>query len=103
MSASQRPTIGIVGTGENARDHAAACRALSADLVAICDISAEALERFGIEFDCANRYQSLESLLDAHHLDVLIISTWVRTTPRSPFRRWTAVGSVRSWWRNRWR
>ncbi|MFM8515657.1 MAG: Gfo/Idh/MocA family protein [Actinomycetota bacterium] len=76
MSASQRPMIGIVGTGENARDHAAACRALSADLVAICDISAEALERFGNEFDCANRYQSLESLLDAHHLDVLIISAW---------------------------
>lgn len=76
MSTSHGPSIGIVGTGENARDHAAACRMLSADLVAICDVSAEALERFGNEFDCANRYQSLESLLDAHHLDVLIISTW---------------------------
>lgn len=76
MTASQRPTIGIVGTGENARDHAAACRALSADLVAICDISAEALERFGNEFDCANRYLSLDELLDSHSLDVLVISTW---------------------------
>lgn len=76
MTASQRPAIGIVGTGENARDHAAACRALSADLVAICDISAEALERFGNEFDCANRYLSLDELLDSHSLDVLVISTW---------------------------
>lgn len=76
MSASGGPSIGIVGTGENARDHAAACQALSADLAAICDISADALARFGSEFDCRNRYQSLEALLDAHHLDILIISTW---------------------------
>jgi len=76
MTASLGSSVGIIGTGENARDHAAACRAVSAELVAICDISPEAVERFGNEFDCANRYQSLESLLHAHHLDVLIISTW---------------------------
>jgi predicted dehydrogenase len=76
MTASPTPLVGIVGTGENARDHAAACRAVSAELAAICDISTESLERFGDEFDCANRYLSLDELLDAHLLDVLVISTW---------------------------
>lgn len=49
--------VGVVGTGENARDHAAACQAIpGVELVAICDISAEALARFGDEFGCEHRY-----------------------------------------------
>lgn len=76
MSTATAPVIGIVGTGENARDHAAACRVLGAELVAICDISAAALDRFGEEFACSNRYQSLDELFAQHEIDVLIISTW---------------------------
>jgi len=69
--------VGVVGAGENARDHAAACQAIpGVELVAICDISAEALARFGDEFGCEHRYQSLDAMLDAHDLDVLVISTW---------------------------
>jgi len=70
-------SIGIVGTGENARDHATACRSLpDAELVAICDISEDALDRFGDEFECGNRYLSLQALLSSHPLDLLVISTW---------------------------
>lgn len=76
MSTPTAPVIGIVGTGENARDHAVACRVIGAELVAICDISADALDRFGDEFACTNRYQSLDALLAQHEIDVLVISTW---------------------------
>ncbi len=70
-------SIGIVGTGENAHDHAAACQVIpGAELVAICDISADALARFGDEFGCPHRYESLDAMLGAHELDVLVISTW---------------------------
>lgn len=69
--------VGIVGTGENARDHARACRKVSqAELVAICDISEAALERFGIEFGVSRRYTALEEMLADHSLDLVIISTW---------------------------
>ena len=55
--------VGIIGTGENARDHGRACRNVEqAELVAICDISAEALQRFGDEFDVANRYTSPQEM-----------------------------------------
>jgi len=70
-------SIGIVGTGENARDHAAACRAIpGVELVAICDVSDRALTTFGDEFACPNRYRSLQAMLALHPLDLLVISTW---------------------------
>ncbi len=69
--------VGIIGAGENARDHARACRILPGfTLVAICDASAKALVRFGGEFQVPNRYRDLASMLVAHEFDLLIVSVW---------------------------
>jgi xylose dehydrogenase (NAD/NADP) len=69
--------VGIVGTGENARDHARACqRVRGVHLAAICDVSAAALKRFGDEFHVSRRYNSLDAMLASEQLDVLIVSVW---------------------------
>lgn len=69
--------VGIVGAGENARDHGRACRNVEeAELVAICDISAEALDRFGAEFNVSKRYTDLAQMLDQEELDLVVISVW---------------------------
>jgi len=69
--------VGIVGAGENARDHGRACRNVEqAELVAICDISAEALERFGAEFNVSSRYTDLALMLEREELDIVVISVW---------------------------
>ena len=52
--------VGLVGAGENARDHGRACHDSSqVEMVAICDISEVALERFGNEFNIPQRYTNL--------------------------------------------
>ncbi len=69
--------VGIIGTGENARDHGRACRHVEqAELVAICDISTEALQRFGDEFDVSRRYTRPQEMLNKEDLDIVIVSTW---------------------------
>ena len=74
---SARFRVGIIGAGENARDHGRACRNVDeAELVAICDISADALQRFGQEFCVSRRYTDLAEMLDREELDIVVISTW---------------------------
>ncbi|MBI2193909.1 MAG: Gfo/Idh/MocA family oxidoreductase [Planctomycetes bacterium] len=69
--------VGLVGTGGIARAHAAACKAMGdVDLCAVCDISREALDRFGGEFGVEKRHVGLESMLKAESLDVAILCTW---------------------------
>lgn len=69
--------VGLVGAGGIARAHAAACRQLDCvELVAICDVSADALQRFGTEFNVAQRYLHLDQMLAAADLDIAIISNW---------------------------
>ena len=76
----EKPTIykvGIVGAGENARDHGRACRNVEqAELVAICDISEAALRRYGDEFGVSNCYPGLEEMLARESLDIVVVSTW---------------------------
>ena len=56
--------VGIIGTGENARDHGRACHNVTqAELVAICDISEDALERFGNEYGVSKRYTNVDDML----------------------------------------
>ncbi|MFZ4385812.1 MAG: Gfo/Idh/MocA family protein [Chloroflexota bacterium] len=76
-----QPAIGvaIIGTGGIARAHARACREVEGvELVAICDVSPEALARFGDEWHvpASNRYPSVEALTEAIAPDIAIISTW---------------------------
>ena len=69
--------IGIVGTGGIARAHGRACQELEcAELCSICDVSAEALNRYGDEFGVASRYLDLDEMLAAENLDIAIICTW---------------------------
>ncbi len=69
--------VGIVGTGENARDHGRACASVEqTELVAICDISDTSLMRFGDEFGVSRRYTDLEEMLARESLDVVVVSTW---------------------------
>ena len=69
--------VGIVGTGENARDHGRACRDVEqAELVAICDISEEALKRFADEYGVSRRYTRLDEMLAQEELDIVVVSTW---------------------------
>lgn len=78
---SIQPVLGIaiIGTGAIARHHARACREVEGiELVAICDVSPEALTRFGDEWQVpvTNRYASVEALTEAIAPDIAIISTW---------------------------
>ena len=67
----------IVGAGENARDHGRACRlSPRVELAAICDVSPEALARFGAEYDVSARYTDLEAMLRTESPDLVIVSTW---------------------------
>ncbi len=69
--------VGLVGTGGIARAHASACAQLEqVELVAICDVSAESVERFGAEFGVAARYTDLQTMLAESALDIAIICTW---------------------------
>ncbi len=69
--------VGIVGAGENARDHGRACHSVEeTELVAICDISEAALQRYGDEFGVSSRYTSLDEMLARESLDVVVVSTW---------------------------
>lgn len=69
--------VGLVGTGGIARAHGTACQQIAqAELVAICDVSAEQLARYGEEFGVAARYTDLDAMLRDAALDIAIICTW---------------------------
>ena len=69
--------VGIIGTGENARDHGRACHNVTqAELVAICDISEDALGRFGNEYGVSKRYANVDDMLSQEDLDIVVISIW---------------------------
>ena len=72
-------SVCIVGAGGISRQHARACReAEGVTLTAVCDISREAAERFGEQWDVppARRYVSLDALLETEAPDIAVIATW---------------------------
>jgi xylose dehydrogenase (NAD/NADP) len=69
--------VGLVGTGGIARAHASACAQVAeVELVAICDVSEENVQRFGEEFGVEARYVDLQAMLAEAELDIAIICTW---------------------------
>ena len=69
--------VGLVGSGGIARAHGTACQALDgADLTAICDVSQEALDRYGEQFGVTNRYLDLDDMLEDANLDIAILCNW---------------------------
>ena len=69
--------VGLVGTGGIARAHGRACQQIAeAELVAVCDVSATQVVRYGEEFGVAARYTDLDAMLCEAELDIAIICTW---------------------------
>ena len=69
--------VGIIGGGGIARAHGrAAQNVAAADLVAVCDVSAEAAAKFGDEFGVEERYTDIDEMLEKAGLDLVIICTW---------------------------
>ena len=70
--------VGIVGAGGIARTHAKVLseRLDVAELVAVCDVSTEALERYGDVFDVPGRYLDLSEMLENEEVDIAIICNW---------------------------
>ena len=69
--------VGIIGGGGIARAHGrAAQNVAAADLVAVCDVSAEAAASFGDEFGVEQRYTDIDEMLDRAGVDLAIICTW---------------------------
>ena len=71
--------IGIVGAGGISRAHGrAAAQSNRAEIVAVCDVLPEAVERYRGEFDVRKGYTDLDLMLDNENLDIAIICTWGR-------------------------
>ena len=68
--------MAIIGCGGIAHCHARAAAQAGVRLQAICEVSAEALERFGDQYGVEGRYLSLEEMLAREELDIAVISTW---------------------------
>ena len=47
-----------------------------ADLTAICDVSQDALDRYGEQFGVTNRYLDLDDMLEEANLDIAILCNW---------------------------
>ena len=71
--------IGIVGAGGISRAHGrATAQSDRAEIVAVCDVLPEAVERYRGEFDVRKGYTDLDQMLDNENLDIAIICTWGR-------------------------
>lgn len=69
--------VGLVGVGGIARAHGIACQNLEeVELVAICDVSDQALRQYGDAFGVGRRYRHLDEMLASESLDIVIVCTW---------------------------
>lgn len=69
--------VAIVGAGSIARRHGRACQEVGeAELVAVCDVRPEAVERLGEELGVSRRIVGLEALLAGEPFDLAIVATW---------------------------
>lgn len=77
MSAARR--VAVVGCGGMGRHHLRVLADLDGfDTVALCDVSAEALETKGDEFGVDGRYTDVEAMLDASRPDIVVVATQTR-------------------------
>ena len=71
--------VGMVGCGGISRVHAKAYQVTeNTEMVCCADINAEAVSKFGEEFDIPEsaRYLSHEAMLEAEELDIISVCTW---------------------------
>jgi xylose dehydrogenase (NAD/NADP) len=72
-------SVVIVGTGGIAQAHARACREVEGvDLAAACDVSRDAVERFGNAWSLPpdRRFVDVEAMVESVRPDIAIIATW---------------------------
>jgi len=68
------PRRGYVST------HAGAyARTPGVELVALCDVNPQSLDRYGEKFGVRGRYTEIDQMLAAEHLDIVSICTWNNT------------------------
>ena len=76
--------IGIVGTGGIARAHGTACQQVDiAEIAAICDVSQEAVNRYGDQFEVTNRYTDLDEMLNVENRTLRLSAPGAHPTPKS--------------------
>ena len=69
--------MAIVGTGGIAQAHAGAAASVEGvDLVAVCDMSADAAKRFAATHQVEPIYTDVESLVRAQEIDIAVVGTW---------------------------
>ena len=69
--------MAIVGTGGIARAHGGAAASVEGvDLVAVCDKSAEAAQRFAAAHQVESIYTEVDELVRAQEIDIAVIGTW---------------------------
>jgi predicted dehydrogenase len=69
--------VGLIGTGGIARAHGKACQQVDrAELVAVCDISKDAMANFGERFGVEAQYLDLDEMLAKENLDIVVICNW---------------------------
>jgi predicted dehydrogenase len=69
--------VAIVGAGDIARAHAKACAQTDqAELVAVCDVSQPAIDRFTEQLAVNATYTVLAEMLTQEQIDIAIICTW---------------------------
>ena len=96
--ANAQLAVVIVGTGGIARAHARACRDVDGiELVAACDVSREAVDRFGDEWGLPSerRFTDAVAMVEALSPDIAVIATWAVTHAETGIAL-AATGRVRA-------
>ena len=94
--------IAFSGTGHISQVHARAAQSVAGvELVAVVNHKPESMAIYAAQFGIARQYATVEDLLRAGDVDVLVVSTpnYLHAPRRSP--RWKPA--FMSWWKNRWR
>lgn len=69
--------IGIVGAGNISKSHIKAYSSVSeVEVVAICDINEDKLNKTADKYDINNRYTSIEAMIEAEELDAVSVCVW---------------------------
>ena len=68
--------VAVIGCGGIAHCHARAADQVGVPLQALCDVSAEARQRFGDQYGVEGRYASVEEMMAHEELDIAVICTW---------------------------
>ncbi len=79
LNVQTRYRVGLVGCGGMGRHHLSVLRSLPEfEIVALCDIMPEPLNRAGEEMNVSERYLHYEEMLEASRPDIVVVATQTR-------------------------